>query len=51
MPVLFTFTILVLIVLYGLAWHDKPAHEPGIEQRDKQKQPAPRQLNPGGKDA
>jgi hypothetical protein len=37
MPVSSIFILFVLIVLYGLAWHDKPAHPP--ERQDNRKQP------------
>jgi hypothetical protein len=34
------FTLLLLIVLYALAWHDKSGHEPVSDQRPHEKQQA-----------
>jgi hypothetical protein len=31
--------LLVLILLYGLAWNNKRARQPGRDRRDKRKQP------------
>ncbi len=39
MPVSSMFVVFVLIVLYGLAWHDKPAHPVVIGRRDNPKPP------------
>jgi hypothetical protein len=39
MPVSSIFIIFVLIVLYGLAWHDKPAHPAVIGRRENPKPP------------
>ena len=35
---LFTVTIVVLSVLYGLAWHDEPAHRSAVVQRNQERQ-------------
>jgi hypothetical protein len=50
MPALFLIVTVALIVLCGLAWHDKAAHQPVIEPRGKPEATTPRQLS-AGKDA
>jgi hypothetical protein len=47
MPVSSMFILFVLIVLYGLAWHDKPAHPPVMGRRDNPKPPPQRNPTPG----
>lgn len=34
MSLLYLFALLFLVVLYALAWHDAPAHEP-INKKEK----------------
>lgn len=39
MPILSLFILFGLLVLYGLAWHDKPAQPAVIRHHDHRKQP------------